>query len=314
MGGLYDAVHVRVFYPAQAPGGPNGERPGELSSGVIAADASRAPFPVIVICNPINIGPEYYRWLALALAPRGYVVATVSWLSPGPGGMVVQAGGPLAAMGSSGDQAPGVETMVGALQQLHDGTGPLSGLIDATRVAVIGHSAGGTMALGAADHSFHPQVCAVVSLSAHTAIGVPPADGSGTTFRTTNTDCPVLLIGGTNDGVIDQSRFRYDTPIGAEWRPVQRTFHEAFTANRGDCVLAMIRGANHFSFADPDDDPSAGRPFLDYEPATPGPVVRAFASELIGAFVDLNVRSVSSAHARLDELLTDPLVAEVARR
>ena len=119
---------------------------------------------------------------------------------------------------------------------------------------------------------------------------------------------------GTNDGVIDQSRFRYDTPVGAEWHPVQRTFHEAFTSNRGDCVLAMIDGATHFSFADPDDDPSAGRPFLDYEAQTPGPAVREFAAELIGAFLDLNVRSLAGAKARLDELLSHPLVAEVARR
>ena len=313
-GGLFDAVHVRVFYPAQTPGGPNGERPGELSSGAIAADTSLAPFPVVVVCNPINIGPEYYRWIALALAPLGYAVATVSWLSPGPGGMVVQAGGPLAAMGSEGDQAPGISIVVDALDALHQRNGLLGGLLDTSRVAVVGHSAGGTMALGAADHRFHPTVRAVVSLSAHSAVGVPPKDGSGTSMRPTPTDCPVLLIGGTNDGVIDQSRFRYDTPVGATWQPVQRTFHEAFTSRRTDCVLAMIDGATHFSFADPDDDPSAGRPFLDYAPSTPGLAVRAFTGDVIGAFFDLHVRAEAHAQHRLNELLSNPLVIELARR
>jgi dienelactone hydrolase len=313
-GGLFDAVHVRVFYPAQTPGGSNGERPAELSSGVIAADAALAPFPLVVICNPINIGPEYYRWLGLALAPLGYVVATVSWMSPGPGGMVVQAGGPLAAMGSDNDQAPGIDILVEAVSALHDGTGPLAGLVDASRVGVIGHSAGGTMALGAADHRFHPNVAAVVAMAAHNAIGVPPGSGAGTTMRRTATDCPVLLIGGTRDGVIDRSRFRYDTPEGAPWDPVGRTFWEAFTSDRGDCVMAMLEGATHFSFADPDDDPSAGRPFLDYEPGTPGPLIRAHTASMIAAFFDTHLRRRPDAAHEFDELLTSPLVAIWARR
>jgi dienelactone hydrolase len=313
-GGLFDAVHVRVFYPAQIPGGPNGERPAELSSGVIAADTTEAPFPVVVICNPINIGPEYYRWLGLALAPLGYVVATVSWMSPGPGGMVVQAGGPLAAMGSENDQAPGIDVIVDAVAALHGGAGPLAGLIDRSRVGVIGHSAGGTMALGAADHRFHPNVAAVVAMGAHNAIGMPPGSGTGTTMRRTPTDCPVLLIRGTHDGVIDRSRFRYDTPEGAWWDPVSRTFHEAFTSGRGDCLLAVLAGATHFSFADPDDDPSAGRPFLDYEAETPGPIIRAHTASMIGAFLDTHLRSRADASDEFDALLASPLVATSARR
>ncbi len=316
IGGPFDAVHVRVFYPSQVPGGSNGERPAELSSGVIAADGALAPFPVVVVCNPVNIGPEYYRWLALALVPLGYVVATFSWLSPGPGGMVVQAGGPLSAMGSDGDQAPAVKVITRALADLNEGAGILGGLVDTSRVGVIGHSAGGTIALGAADHRHHPSVRALVSISAHTAVGVPPADGSGTVMRTTPTDCPVLLIGGTHDGVIDRSRFRYDTPPGADWDPVGRTFREAFTSDRGDCILAVVRGANHFSFTDPDDDPTAGRPFLDHPAATAGLIVRAHTASMIGAFFDQHVRveHPQESAAALDALLADPLIALSQRR
>ena len=315
-GGPFDAVHVRVFYPSQVPGGPNNERPGELSSGMIAADEVLAPFPVVVICNPVNIGPEYYRWLALALAPRGYVVATFSWLSPGPGGIVVQAGGPMSAMGGDGDQAPAIEVITAALEELNAGTGILAGLLDTSRVGVIGLCAGGTIALGAADARHHPSVRAVVSISAHTAVGVPPRDGSGTTMRTTPTDCPVLLIGGTHDGVIDRSRFRYDTSPGVDWDPVGRTFHEAFTSDRGDCVLAVIAGANHFSFTDPDDDPSAGRPFLDHPAATVGPIVRAHTALMIGQFFDQHVRAEhpQDCAAAFEALLAGPLIAFSQRR
>ena len=135
-------------------------------------------------------------------------------------------------------------------------------------------------------------------------------------MRTTPTDCPVLLIGGTHDGVIDRSRFRYDTPSGTDWDPVGRTFREAFTGDRGDCVLAVIGGANHFSFTDPDDDPSAGRPFLDHPAATAGPIVRAHTTSMIGTFFDQHVRAEhpQDCAAAFEALLAGPLIAFSQRR
>src|SRR5688500_5587550 len=71
----FDTVHLKVFYPA-APTGDQTER----MTGVIPADASGAPYPVVILFNGINVSADSYRWLAVALAERGYVAATFTFV------------------------------------------------------------------------------------------------------------------------------------------------------------------------------------------------------------------------------------------
>lgn len=72
----WDAIHLRVFYPS-APTGDEQER----MTGIVAADAALAPYPVVILMPGINVGPDSYRWLATHLAGLGYAVVTYSWVT-----------------------------------------------------------------------------------------------------------------------------------------------------------------------------------------------------------------------------------------
>ena len=67
----YDTMTLKVFYPA-APTVSDAER----NTGVVLADAELAPYPVLVFLPGINVGPEAYHWLAVALVETGLVVVT----------------------------------------------------------------------------------------------------------------------------------------------------------------------------------------------------------------------------------------------
>ena len=58
---------------------------------------------------------------------------------------------------------------------------------------------------------------------------------------------PLLLMGGTQDGVIAQSSFRY----GVEWEtpttPIERTFHEAIAGGRNDSYLLLTEALRHLA-------------------------------------------------------------------
>ena len=64
----YNTLHLKVYYPAM-PTNSDTER----MSGVIAADKTSAPMPVVIFFNGINVGIESYHWLAVELAEANIV-------------------------------------------------------------------------------------------------------------------------------------------------------------------------------------------------------------------------------------------------
>nr|BFE78273.1 hypothetical protein GCM10020093_008740 [Planobispora longispora] len=118
---------------------------------------------------------------------------------------------------------PAIPALLGALEEL-DGEGPLKGALDLERVALGGHSAGGTVALQSA--RFFPQVGAVFAWGAHTMVATMLGWPPGTVLPAQVTG-PVLLGVGTQDGVIDGSADRYGEDPAARRDPVTRTFTEA---------------------------------------------------------------------------------------
>ncbi|TXS09957.1 alpha/beta hydrolase [Streptomyces sp. ms191] len=301
----YDTAHLRVFYPARATGSD-----AERLTGVIAADAGRAPFPLVVLLPGINVPADSYRWLAVLLARRGFVAVTPELVGELFGGSHgVTPGIDLAACtpGAYGTRAttPLLGAVLAALAEPAPGS-PLDGLLDPERVVLGGHSAGGTVALQSAAHV--PGLRGVFTYGAHTrvaaALGHPPG-----TVLPVGARVPVLLMSGEHDGVIAASAERYAL-TDADADPVARTFHEALTDSGGAHAWVRIAGAGHFALCDPVDATSA-RGFLE-EPEPEGSGARALAGRLVAAFCSAVLLPERPAapnpddQAELDALLAPP--------
>ncbi|MEV6342764.1 dienelactone hydrolase family protein [Actinoplanes sp. NPDC051851] len=299
----FDTAHLRIFYPAIFSGTDE-----ERLSGVFAADATQAPYPVALIVSGVNVGQEAYRWLAVELASRGYIAVTYDWVGELFGGLKgITPGVTLDAAKpdsyGSGPTTPSVPAVLDALASM---TGPLENLIDLDKVGLIGHSAGGTVILQSA--RFFPAVKAVAAYGTHTMVATMLGWPAGTVLPA-QVDSPVLLMAGENDGVINGSADRYGSP--EQHSPITRTFDEALPDRDGANLHVTFAGANHFGIVHPVDE-TAARAFLD-QPATTDPeVTRAALADLLAAFLDLHLRGLDGA--ALDKALQSPDIAAIRRR
>lgn len=255
----FDTAHLKVYYPATVTGDDT-----ERLTGVFAPDAAAAPYPVVLFLSGVNVGQDSYRRYASAIAESGFVVVTFDRVADLFGGQRgLTPGVDLAAarpdVYGTRPTCPTISAVLDALAELNE-TEPLRGALDLTRIALGGHSAGGTVVLQSA--RFFPHVRAVFAWGAHTLVATMLGWDPGTVLPA-QVECPVLLGVGTNDGVIRGSADRYgegeDRPD-----PVERTFTEALPD--GEHLLAVVPGANHFGIADA--DPTAARAFLDGESTT----------------------------------------------
>lgn len=251
----FDTAHLKVYYPAVATGAD-----AERLTGVFAPDPAHAPYPVVLFLSGVNVGQDSYRRFASAIAEAGFVVVTFDRVAELFGGQRgITPGVDLAAARPDAygtrPTCPAIPAILTALTELND-TEPLCGALDLDKVALGGHSAGGTVVLQSA--RYFPSVRAVFAWGAHTMVATMLGWDPGTVLPA-QVNGPVLLGVGTNDGVIKGSADRYgegeDRPD-----PVARTFSEALPDD-GDHLLAIVPGANHFGIADA--DPTAARAFLD---------------------------------------------------
>lgn len=309
----YDTIHLKVFYPAQMSG-----REQETNLGIIPADSKQAPFPVVIFLSGINCGSEMYQWLAVELAQRGLVIVTFDWVAENIPGMIGLTPGvdltkwTPTAYGTA-PTASALPALLAELERLQL-EGILAGMLDLQKIVLGGHSAGGRVALENADPRFYPQIAAAFGYGVHSAAPVM-AGFAPDTILPLPSSLPLLIMGGTCDGVIANSSYRYGMPPGNPTRSVVRTFHEAIAGGRNDTYLVLLEGANHFTITDSLDS-TTGTAFLDLPATQPEDQLRSLLAETIGLFIDAHVRHQPEASQAFEPLLNNdnPLVAAFERK
>lgn len=301
----YDVVTMKVFYPAGTPTGKAAAT--SRNTGLIPANPTHAPFPIVILMPGINVGAEKYQWLAIELAQQGLVVVTFAWIAEEmPGFISLTPGFDLTALrpGTYGTKptSPAIPAILTALTQWQ-ADGILAGLLDLDKVVLGGHSAGGTMALQNANPAWFPTIKAAFSYAAHTMASTFLGFEAGTILPLAP-HIPLLIIGGTADGVIAGSSHRY----GVKSNPtlaLERTFAEAVPGGQNTAYLLLLEGANHFAMAHPP-DPTTGRDFIDWPSTRPEHDHRALLADIINLFIQAHVRSRPGALTQLQTQLTQP--------
>jgi pimeloyl-ACP methyl ester carboxylesterase len=305
----YNTLTLKVYYPCSF-----GDSFEERNSGFIPADASRAPFPVVVIMPGINVSHESYGWLALKLAESGFAVVTYSWVtmemedlvSVSPGVRINRLTPRRYGKKPSCPALPAIFSELNRMQK----KSVLAGQLDLNKVVIGGHSAGGTMALLNANPEWFPQVLGVFSYAAHTAANVM-LGWEEDSIMPLRPDMPMLILGGNRDGVIAASSHRYgDENESSPTARIERTFHEGLGGTRGDRFLLIVEGANHFSLSWPRDN-STGRPFLDKKTRGSDKKIRKYLARVIVNFCDHVCTNNAMSTANLQGLcnIDNPLAA-----
>ncbi len=216
-----------TFVDASRPTPPNGDYEGAPSRTLLTAlwyPEAEVPggSPLVVYSHGFMSNREGGSYLAEALAARGYVVVAADYpLSNGQA-----PGGPNAAdvVNQPGD----VSFLIDSVLALEGSDKPFPGTVDAARIGVAGLSLGGLTSTLAGYHPrwYDKRIRAVISIAG-------PAAMFTRRFFTTSA-APFLMIGGTEDAIVD---FATHAAIIPERAP--------------QGTLLTIRDGSHVAFADP---------------------------------------------------------------
>lgn len=274
----YDTIFAKIFYPAVYEGTLM-----ERNTGVLSADPTHSPFPIALFLSGINVGKESYQWLAVELAKAGIVTVTYDWIAEDlPGYISLTAGVDLSAIGPNIYGSKPTSTVIAPLLSLLDqlqADGVLSGLLDLDNVWLGGHSAGATMAFQNVNPAWFPQVKGAFGYAGHTMASTLFGYESGTILPVLS-DLPILIMGGSADGVIAASSHRYGLAEGSATAALERTFTEAIQNG----YLALLNNAGHFIAAHPH-DPTTGRGFLEDESPADTSNLRRLMARLVTQFI-----------------------------
>lgn len=302
-----DASIATLYYPAD-----EGALDAARLTGLVAADRSRAPWPLIIMLPGINVTPDSYRWLAIRLVQAGYCAATYASIgSLGPAGRGITPGMDMAAFGPDMTASRCSATALGPLlDAIADLDEPVQGLIDFDRVAIGGHSAGGTIALHNTDPSWVPGLVCAFGFGGHTMTSMSLGHNEASVTAVPS-KVPILLLTGADDGVVAASRDRYRTDDQAH-DPVQRTFDEAIRRNQDDSWLVELADGNHFTICDPIDETS-GRSFLEAELRSTDSAARDTLALVLLAFLGEHCQE-PSGQDRVEDLVNARTISRWARR
>jgi dienelactone hydrolase len=301
-----DIFYLKVFYPGVTLGS---ER--EKTTLVVPAAEQKAPFPVVIFFNGYNCEAFVYQWLAEKLAERGLVVVTFNWIAEEfRGNPSITPGVDFAASKSDvyGTKATAVllATLLGKLEDLQE-AGILAGLLDLQRIVLGGHSAGGRVAVESANSKWFGQVAASFGYGVHSMGTLMQGYQPGTILPLPD-KLPMLLMGGTNDGVIANSSGLYGIQEGDATTSIMRTFQEAIVGGRDDSYVVFLNGANHYAITHPLDS-TTSRSSLDFPSTSSTTEIRSLMSDIIGSFIDVHVKKQPDITNSLPQLLnTNSLV------
>jgi predicted dienelactone hydrolase len=310
----YNSITMKVYYPCAY-----GDSFEERNTGMIPVDSGRGPLPIVIIMPGVNVSHEAYAWLATLLAEAGFAVVTYSWITADAGvGVCVSPGLKLKRLSSRHfgrkPSCPAIKAILAELKVMQADS-LLASQLRLDCIILGGHSAGGTLALVNANRKWFPGLRGAFSYAAHTAANVElgwPQDS----IMPLAGDLPLLLMGGSEDGVIAASGHRYgDQQSASSTERVERTFHEGIPGSRGDRFLLIVEGANHFSFVHPQGT-STGRPYLDREVKGSRKRIRAYIGRLVLNFCDYACNDEALSRAEVEGLCDKrhPLAAVAAQK
>ncbi|MCA9610810.1 MAG: hypothetical protein KC619_34680 [Myxococcales bacterium] len=211
-------------------------RPSTTIPLTIYLPADPSPAPVIVFHHGFQLSPDDYASYGEHLASWGYVVVMPQM----PGGLI---GGP--------NHRELGEHLGAILDWVAAGGDEIAGRVDATRIALAGHSLGGKISLLRA--SSDSRVRAVFGVDPVDS-GAGPLGGSAADYPSVTPELmgsitvPIVLLGETTNGSC--------TGFGCmPCAPADQNFHQYFTNAASPALEIDVQGANHMSFLD---DPACG--------------------------------------------------------
>jgi dienelactone hydrolase len=196
-----DSVPVRAYYPQGATG----------------------LLPTVVILHGFQLSPRFYDGYAERLATHGFLVLNVDYPA-----------------GFDGDAIRGANDAVGSVDALIASPQQLPVRADIARLAMLGHSRGGKVALLATARD--TRVKAAVLLD-------PVDQQSGNCNK--QTQCPLAkdLIGGRSVPLLYLGETLDATArLGQACAPADANFKVLYTASKSPAVALTLAGASHMSF------------------------------------------------------------------
>ncbi|MEE4191152.1 MAG: hypothetical protein V2I66_06215 [Halieaceae bacterium] len=304
----FDALTLKLYYPSRFT-----DSVEERSTGVVRPDSSRSPFPVVILLPDEDLSLESYGWLASELAQAGSAVVTYSWVHedgdglvrPGPG---LQRKRLSRKRFGKKPSCPALPAVFSALKKMNR-SGVLANHLNLSCTVLGGHGQGGRMALLNANRDWFPTVCGAFAYGSH-VLADPEQGWDKRDVFPLEPDMSMLLIGGTNDGVIDaETAYLAGKDASSTWA-VQHSFNRGIKGKRGDRHLVLVEGASHYNFAAPR-DPTTGKEFLDRRARGQGKSVRKYLAQLLVVFCDQTCRGDPMTTADLKALCdsSHPMVA-----
>ena len=303
-------IHLKIYYSATKP-------TSESQRLFLPIAKKPSPYPIVILLNGINCEARSYHWLAVKLAELGLVVITYNWISENiPGVVSLTPGVDLTQLrsGNYGDAptASALKTVIKFIDVLNQKS-HLAGHLDNNRIFLGGHSAGGRVALESASSRFLSGIKGAFSYGGHTLFErrmTKPKEQ----IKPLAADVPLLILGGTEDGVIACRAAAYGLDEGDNITPLMRTFEEGIARNNGDSYLAIIKGANHFCFTEPKDE-TIGSFLQDLPCSQSEEKIRCLIFELIELFINMQLIDLSDKSQSLEQKLKNsPLINRFSRK